>query len=264
MAAASHPFLDALHRYSRIGLPRRMRPTVQADAVPPAIDTPDAPDVPASVLRHLPSVGLLVALIQTWVYALTSLLLPHGVAVVLTVIAGVLLTGAVHERGWMRWCEMQGAAHAAEDALAPVKGSQGSAAALAGVLLVVLRVEALAHLDPGWFSAVLVCAAGISRGLAVAVSAMAPRGGTVAMAMAIALMPAVALAAWTGDAWSVIAGTGCAVLASAVVRALSRRRLRDEATLGAVQQVAEVACLVGMLAVLQAVDVDLDTEQNES
>jgi len=261
MAAASHPFLDALHRYSRIGLPRRVRPTLQTDVAPPAADPTDMTGVPASVLRHLPSVGLLVALMQTWIYALTSLLLPHGVAVVLTVAAGVLLTGAVHERGWMRWCEQQAGAH---DTRFTVGGSPGGAALLAGVLVLVLRVEALAHLDPGWFAAVLVCAAGVSRGLAVAVSAPKPRGGTVAMAMAIAVMPMVALAAWTGDASAAIAGTGCALLASAVVRGLSRRRARDETTLGAVQQVAEVACIVGMLAVLQAVDVDLDTEQSES
>lgn len=246
-----HPFLDALHRYSRIGS-GRVRPS--------GSDAGSDSGTPA-VLRHLPTIGLMVALVQILVYALTSLLLPHPVAVLLTLAAGALLTGAVHERGWMVWCESASTAATTSTELASTNPTHAGTVGL--VLILLLRFVTLVHIEADWLAAALVCAATISRGVAVAVTAQAPRLGTVGLALLVALAPCAALAAWTGDASTMLTGLGCAVLAAGVMRGMSRRRGRDN-TLSAVQQVAEVACLIGMLAVLEAADLDTETDDSES
>jgi Trk-type K+ transport system membrane component len=63
---------------------------------------------------------------------------------------------------------------------------------------------------------------------------------------------------------TVLTGLGCAVVAAGVMRGLSRRRGRSDDTASAVQQVAEAACLIGMLAVLEAADLDTETDDSDS
>ena len=72
-----------------------------------------------------------------------------------------------------------------------------------------------------------------------------------AEALLLGLAPAIALAAWTGDASAVLAGLGCAVVALAVLRGVSHHHPgAGSQTLSVIQQVTEVAWLIGMLAVL--------------
>jgi len=263
MSEPSHPFLNALHRYSRIGAARRHA----AIEAPAQAQTDSAHNLPAgAVLRYLPVVGLIVALCQVLVYGLTSLLLPHAVAVLLTLAAGLLLTAAIHERGAARWWER------ASDAAQSLQ--HRLAAGTVGLIVVLLaRFETLASLDESWLAATLVCAASASRGLAVlgvsgrtADSTAAPISrpdGIVALLMGIA--PAIALAAWTGDASAVLAGLGCAVLTLAVMRGVSRHYPgAGSETLSVMQQVTEVAWLIGMLAVLGMTAADLNLEDGDS
>ena len=59
----------------------------------------DDPHVLAQSVRFFPLVGLLVALFMSAMFLLTALILPVSVAVVMSLIAGVLFTGAFHEDG---------------------------------------------------------------------------------------------------------------------------------------------------------------------
>lgn len=290
MSEPSHPFVNALHRYSRIGTVRRPSSSVDSVSAPdcgPASQALELPEIAGladanaqrlpplpegAVLRHLPAVGLIVALGQVLVYALTSLLLPHAVAVLFTMAAGVLLTGAVHERGAAAWWDRR-----AVQGEAPTLHTGAATGARAGtvglIVLLLMRFETFASLDESWLAAALVCAASASRGLAVLGVAGLPRGiarppitrADTLVALLIGAVPGLALAAWTGDASAMLAATGCAVVALAVLRGLSRRRgAAGPDTLSVMQQVTEVAWLVGMLAVLGAQAVEPDAEDGDS
>jgi adenosylcobinamide-GDP ribazoletransferase len=294
MSEPSHPFLIALHRYSRIGAARRRASlaasqpaagTAPAASSASSLPSPDPSAAPAAtpefvqahtdperglpsgaVLRYLPLVGLIVALCQVLVYGLTSLLLPHAVAVLLTLAAGLVLTAAIHERGAAHWWD------GASDA-APWSNHAAAAGTVGLIVLLLARFEILASVDESWLAATLVCAAGASRGLAVLGVVGGATHATVApisradaiVALLLGLAPAIALAAWTGDASAVLAGLGCAVVALAVLRGVSHHHPgAGSQTLSVIQQVTEVAWLIGMLAVLGVDAAELDLEDGDS
>jgi adenosylcobinamide-GDP ribazoletransferase len=210
-------------------------------------------------LRYLPLAGLAVVLPAALVYAVAGLWLPHAVALLAALGAMLLLTGAVHERGFAAWCEDL-AARARTD------GGLTAAGAAGLVVLLLAKFETLSSIDPSWIAVSLVCAAAFSRGCAVFAvgtefvepASQAPRpGGTdLAVAMACAAVPVVAAALWTASVEVFGTAAGMALVATALVRrTLGRRGLaRDERALGAIQQLAELAFHVGILATLSIVD----------
>ena len=70
--------------------------------------TSDVPTRAGDAIRYLPIAGLLVAIAQSVVYMFASIVLPHAVALLLAIGAGLILTGACHEVGWARFCTMLG------------------------------------------------------------------------------------------------------------------------------------------------------------
>ena len=223
--------------------------------------------------RYLPLVGLVVALGQGLAYVMASAVLPHPVSLLLAIVAGVLLTGAFHEHGWARFCDAFGAhADRARTVAILREPGLGTYGALGLALLLLLRFEVLAHVDTDWVVVSFACAATFSRGCAVLVMASLPTirddaddthaAGTpavapadVGIAIAIAIAPSMVLAEWIGDHAPGLLGVSFALLATAAMRRIVRQRIGGHtgACLGAVQQVAEVAFLLGMLAVLGAV-----------
>ncbi len=92
------------------------------------------------------------------------------------------------------------------------------------------RLEMLSSIDPSWIAVVIVCAAAWSRGCAVLVAtslapAQPPGVGVVLGALLLACAPGVAAALWTQD--FVVWGTAAALalLAAAVLRRQTRKRL---------------------------------------
>ena len=209
-------------------------------------------------LRYLPLAGLLVALPAAVAYAVAGLWLPHAVALLGALAVLLLLTGAVHERGFAAWCE-----DLAERGR--TDGRLGAAGAAGLMLLVLAKFETLSSIDPSWIAVSMVCAAAFSRGCAVFAvgtaltepSAQAPRptGADTSVALACALAPVIAAALWTGNLEVFGTAAGMALVATALVRrTLGRRGLeRDERALGAVQQLAELGFHVGILATLSIV-----------
>jgi adenosylcobinamide-GDP ribazoletransferase len=239
--------------------------------------------------RYFPLVGLLVALGQSLVYVAASTVLPHPVSVLLALTAGLLLTGAFHEDGWADFCDGFGGANDRERTLAIMRDSRIGAYGAIGVgTLLLLRFETLAHVDTDWVVVTLLCAAAISRGCAVLVMASLryareeddARAKPVArnvtgfdtlLALAFAAAPGVVLSLWTGDTTPVVVAAALALLVTALMRRMIAKRLTGYTgdCLGAVQQVSEVAFLIGMLAVLDlqptvepAFDAD-DTEEEQ-
>ena len=268
MADLSHALRAALRDFTRLPGVRRSAPseTTQDRSSDATVDAasihvhaaaaPLASMPPGAVLRVLPIAGLLVALGQGLAYALFSLALPHPIAVLLALAAGVLLTGATHETGWLRWC-------------GPGAGTAGL------VITTLLRFETLAHIGTDWLVAALLCAASVSRAFAVLLVSSLPRqadapqapsmeidardGG---VALMLGVLPVLGLALWTGDATAGLLGLACALAATAVIRRTVRKRSHPDGrgALDATQQVVEAAFLVGMLVVLGVEDTATDSQ----
>jgi adenosylcobinamide-GDP ribazoletransferase len=226
----------------------RIRPGDGVDAAPSG-----------HTLRGWPIAGLIVALAQSLVFALASVALPHPVAILLAIAAGLMLTGAHHEAGWMSWCGRNG---------------------IVGVIvLILLRFETLAQIDADWLVAALLCAAAFSRACSVLLIASLPAsfaasgetplqasGRESGVALLVGAIPVLGLIAWTGDLLAGVLAMASAIIATAVIRGLSlRRRTAQRMTiLDAAQQVAEVAFFLGLLVALGLTDIDASTEDEGS
>ncbi len=212
-------------------------------------------------IRYLPLAGLLVAIAQSVVYMLASIVLPHAVALLLAVGAGLILTGACHEIGWARFCAAFGARRAAgsSDAVAAdsatdrakdnakdcandaVTEATPSGAAISGwalqgavgvMLLLMLRFESLAHLDADWIAASLICSATFSRACAVLGSPRASAADAL-IAMLLGAAPLALLAIWTDDHLPGLLGLSIALISTALVCRLIRRSgARHAGTIG--------------------------------
>lgn len=191
--------------------------------------------------RYLPAVGVSVAALGAIVYALSGAWLPHAVAVLLALGAQALATGARHE-GDARRVLFQGAP----------------------VLLLLLRYESLAALDSTWIAVALITSAAWSRGVAMTLSsrldAQDPTPGARTtdqiVATVCAAAPIVAVIWWTDQAgvFGVSALLSCT--AALIARPLLARRSHPvhSQMLGALQQFAEVAFLLALLASLTVTD----------
>ncbi|WP_323032778.1 adenosylcobinamide-GDP ribazoletransferase [Paracoccus sp. (in: a-proteobacteria)] len=229
---------------------------------------PAAPPVLAQAVWAFPLTGLVVGLIGALPLALASVTgLPAGVAALLAVGAMILATGGLHEDGLADFADGNGGA-TRERRLEIMRDSRiGSYGVLALILIVGLRVAAIAALfDDPWLAvaAVIGLAAASRAGMAAGLGFMAPARpdglgraagrptrGTVTAALvfgaAVLLWPALFLSQPVA-VWLAL------LLAVALAQIwLARRALRTLGgqtgdVLGAMQQVGEVAGLVVLTA----------------
>ena len=264
MAHQLRLLLAALRVYTRVPFIARL----------PGV-TSDVPTRADNAIRYLPIAGLLVAIAQSVVYMFASIVLPHAVALLLAIGAGLILTGACHEVGWARFCTMLGERPAArstnDDAIDSASASTALGWAVPGavgvMLLLMLRFESLAHLDADWIAASLICAATFSRACAVLGSSRASATDAL-IAMLLGAAPLALLALWTDDNLPGLLGLSIALISTALVRRLIRRsgamharasgdtaadtRSSTDPGIGAVQQIAEAGFLLGLLIALEA------------
>ena len=113
---------------------------------------------------YLPLVGLLVGSLVALVYLLCTLLWSAPVAVVLSLVASLLLTGGFHEDGLADSCDGLGGAFNKASKLAIMKDSRlGSYGALALWAALTLKVILLSELLPAASIGVLIVAHSLSR-----------------------------------------------------------------------------------------------------
>lgn len=219
--------------------------------------------------RYFPLVGLVVAALTATVYALAARVWPAPVAALLSTAAGIYATGAFHEDGFADLCDGFGGGHTRERVLEIMKDSRiGAYGAIGTSCLLLLKVTTLSLLPPGAAVAALFVAHPVSRLAATSLIwkmayardegkakplAQQMSGGEFAVAAVSALLPALLIlrAGWLPWTALVIAGAG-ALVATLWLAAKCARRLNGYTgdCLGAVQQLAEVAIYLGMLAVL--------------
>ena len=224
-------------------------------------------------VRYFPLVGTLVGGLGALALGATAMLWPWPVAVLLSMVATLVLTGAFHEDGLADTFDALGGVVAREKALEIMKdsrvGTYGAVALMATLALKALLLTALGAASAGM---ALIVAHTLSRTLPVLLIRTLPYAGDRQWAKAKPLATSVrGVAVLVALAWAalVVAGAGAAgcfewmalaaaVLAIAAVFALMHRWLRLRLggftgdTLGAAQQLAEVAVYLALLAVVQA------------
>ena len=215
----------------------------------------------------LPLVGWLVGLAgAAALYALAQVL-PASLAVILSMALTIRLTGALHEDGFADACDGLGGGWDKAQILAIMKDSRiGSYGAIGIVLMLLAKAAALIELaasGPATAAIALLVAHPLSRLAAVGVlhalpyarsddsskaAALAQRlsRGELILAGLCGLLPAfVLLAPLQG-----LSALGLAALLTLWLARLFLRRLGGHTgdLLGAVQQAAELACYIGILA----------------
>jgi len=218
--------------------------------------------------RHFPAVGLFVGGVSALVLALGHAAFGAPVAVGLSMVASVLVTGAFHEDGFADTCDALGGAVGRERALEIMKDSRIGAYGAVGLVLVLGSKAAVLATMP-LFAAVpaLLLAHTASRAAAVALIRVLPYAGDVEHAkakpmaqrietggvvIALAWVAVVAAAlVWRLPDQAGAAGTGLLLALAGTIGCARwlRRRLGGYTgdALGATQQITELLLLLGWL-----------------
>jgi adenosylcobinamide-GDP ribazoletransferase len=221
--------------------------------------------------RYFPLVGIIVGAAAAIVLALATLRLPLGVAVLLSMLASVMITGAFHEDGLADSADGLYGGWTVQDRLRIMKDSRsGVFGVLALILVLGLKYASLCAL--GWPAAAcaLLFAHPFSRCCAVWVMQRLPyvredetsrakpiarsvSPASLAIASLTALLPAALLAWWWRNPLAVLAGVAAALLALGFMLRQLGSKLGGYTGdgLGATQQLSEIAIYIGLLAALR-------------
>ena len=220
--------------------------------------------------RYFPLVGIVVAAMTSAVYALAAWIWPQAIAVLLSTIAGIYLTGAFHEDGFADVCDGFGGGSTPQRVLEIMKDSRigaygaigiGLLLALKCVVLSNLPVQAvivalfIAHPLSRLFAAALIWlldyarAEGKAKPLAQHMSAAEFLIGAVTASIPVMVAGLTGRLSW----YVILVGTAAAAAAAVWLSRFFLRRIGGYTgdCLGAVQQVAEVAFYLGVLACMR-------------
>ena len=218
-------------------------------------------------VRYFPLVGWLVGLATAGVYLAAERFWPQPVAVLLSTIAGIWLTGAFHEDGFADTCDGFGGGLTRERVLEIMKDSRIGAYGAIGIgLLLGLKCVLLTNLPPAAVAGALLVAHPLSRLASVTLiwrmdyareqgkaKPLAQDMSDADYAIAALTVGLPLLAAcytdWFGWRGLVAGGVGM-LLATFWLARLFQRRIGGFTgdCLGAVQQLAEVLFYLGLLA----------------
>jgi len=127
-----HIFFTALLFYTRIPCPKNIDHN---------------PDYLNKASRYFPLVGWIVGGISFLVYYFSSFLFSSEIAIILSIVAGILVTGAFHEDGFADVCDGFGGGWTKEKILLIMKDSAiGAYGAIGLVLLFLLKFQALSSM----------------------------------------------------------------------------------------------------------------------
>lgn len=226
------------------------------------------PDWTTRAARYFPLVGLLVGAICAAVFWGASKVWSGPVAAVLALAAGVLITGAFHEDGLADTADGLGGGQTVAKRLTIMKDSRvGTYGVLALLIVLGLKVTALAGLPAAMGAWALVAAHGAGRGAAVVAMAALPyAGGARATkwkpaehgltlpegltALAIAGLP-IALSPDGVVLAALALGCGAALTLALVARRLIGGFTGD--VLGGVEQVFECGFVLGVAAAVAGI-----------
>ena len=114
--------------------------------------------------RYFPAVGIVVGAVAAGTYALAAFVLPQVVAVLLSTIVGIYLTGAFHEDGFADTCDGLGGGMTRQRVLEIMSDSRIGAYGAIGIgLILALKCVTLACLPPQRVAAALLVGHPLSR-----------------------------------------------------------------------------------------------------
>src|SRR5439155_11613952 len=219
--------------------------------------------------RYFPAVGVVVGAVTAAVYTLALQFWPPAVAVLLSTIAGVYLTGAFHEDGFADVCDGFGGGMTRERVLEIMQDSRvGAYGAIGIALLLGLKCVTLISIPSMQVATLLLAAHPVSRLLAVSLvwrldyvkadgkaKPLAQHMSGLEFGIALSSVGVVlaALMLCVAVDWRVLAaGSALAVPAALWLARVFVRRIGGYTgdCLGAVQQLSELAFYLGALAVI--------------
>ncbi|SDY00193.1 adenosylcobinamide-GDP ribazoletransferase [Citreimonas salinaria] len=250
IAAQWRLFLLALQFLTRLPVPR---------------DLDWCADAQRRAVRYYPAVGVVVGILGAAVLALSAQAWPTPLAVLMSLAATLIATGAMHEDGLADAADGLVGGATRERALEIMRDSRiGTYGALALGVALALKVAALAALPLGAACLALVAAHALGRGAAVWVIATttyartgeaaakfpAPGVSPGEQAIAMITLGAVLLATAAGLGPAVLAGLVCAAAPAWAFRRLCRAKLGGHTgdCLGGIQQLAEIGFYLGLVA----------------
>ncbi|MEO8151438.1 MAG: adenosylcobinamide-GDP ribazoletransferase [Rhizobacter sp.] len=219
--------------------------------------------------RYFSLVGTCIGAVAAAVLWAATWLFPVSVAVGLSMLATVVLTGAFHEDGLADTCDALGGAVSRERALEIMKDSRIGTYGAVGLLLVLgLKATTLAALPLWWAMPALLLGHAASRTAAVALIRFVPYAGDVDQAKAKPLARRISglglvvacgwaslvgalIVVWSPSSWeAVVLALGLTMLGGWACARWFLRRLGGITgdTLGATQQITELLMLLGWLA----------------
>ena len=220
--------------------------------------------------RYFTLVGIVVGAVTSAVYVCTAWLWPQPVAVLLSTISGIYLTGAFHEDGFADVCDGFGGGTTPARVLEIMKDSRVGAYGAIGIgLLLALKCATLLYLPMQAVIAALLIAHPFSRLASTALiwrldyvkaegkakplaQSMSTADFLLGAITAAVPILALGLAGWVSW-YGIAAGTVAAMLSALWLSNIFLRRIGGYTgdCLGAVQQVAEAAFYLGVLACTQ-------------
>lgn len=137
--------------------------------IPIPAHTPYSPEHMNASARYFPLIGMLIGGSGALAYFLAEQIWPANIAIVLSMIATILLTGAFHEDGFADSCDAFGGGWRREQVLSIMKDSRIGTYAAAGLIAILgTKFLALNTLQsPAHIAAALIVGHGWSRLLAI-------------------------------------------------------------------------------------------------
>ncbi len=232
----------------------------------PVPDVPYSDEAMARATRLYPVVGLAIGATLAGVLWALSNLFPQPIAVLLTLAAGIRLTGALHEDGLADTGDGLGGGWTRAQALEIMRDSRiGTYGALALGLTLAIKATALAILPLGWAMAALVAGHALGRVAILRVIATLayarPQGAgdfldrtrtdPGSAPWAVAALTGLLLALWVG-LWPAIVTLAAAWAGMAAMRRRTRIKLDGYTgdTLGATEQAVEALTPLALLLCL--------------
>jgi adenosylcobinamide-GDP ribazoletransferase len=114
--------------------------------------------------RYFPLVGVLVGGFGAFVFWSFSFLFPTSIAILISMLATILLTGAFHEDGLADFCDGFGGGYTPEKILDIMKDSRvGTYGSIGLIAALGLKFFSLLHLDPARLPMILIVGHAVSR-----------------------------------------------------------------------------------------------------
>ncbi len=114
--------------------------------------------------KYFPLIGCIVGGISAFIFFLCSFIMPTLIAILISMISSILITGAFHEDGLADFCDGFGGGYTKERTLIIMKDSQiGVYGTIALIMTLILKFSCLSSIDPTILPFVIIVGHSLSR-----------------------------------------------------------------------------------------------------